>query len=155
MNSLADLYRRDLSRLKQQIEAFRSDEMLSRTLPGIANSAGTLVLHLEGNLREYIGRQLGQVSYVRNRPLEFTANDTARNELLRRVTELSILIPTIIESLSQEAMESEYPEAVLGRALTTGAFLIHLYGHLNWHLGQLDYLRRILSGEGAIARAEL
>jgi hypothetical protein len=155
MDSLADLYRRDLSRLKQQIEAFRSDEMLWRTLPGISNSAGTLVLHLEGNLREYIGRQLGQVSYVRNRPLEFTANSIEKSELLRRITELSVLIPSTIESLPQEAMEREYPEAVLGRALTTGAFLIHLYGHLNWHLGQLDYLRRILSGEGAIASAQL
>jgi len=118
-------------------------------LPGIPNPAGNLLLHLEGNLREYIGRQLGHVSYGRNRPQEFKANNISIQELLRGVTELKALIPSIIESLSQEAMESEYPEIVLGKALSTHAFLISRYGHLNWHLGQLDYLRRILAGEGA------
>ncbi len=113
------------------------------------------MLHIEGNLREYIGRQLGQLQYSRDRPLEFTAKGIRREELVGRITELSRLIPSVIRSLSPETMEMEYPEVVLEKALSTRAFLIHLYGHLNWHLGQLDYLRRTLSGEGAIARIGL
>jgi hypothetical protein len=152
---LADLFRRDLSRWIQQIEAFPSDEMLWRTPPGIANSAGNLVLHIEGNLREYIGRQLGELGYNRNRPLEFTAKGNQREDLVGRLEEVRLLIPPVIASLSWEGMEKEYPEVVLGKALSTHAFLIHLYGHLNWHLGQVDHLRRTLSGDGAIQRAGL
>ena len=152
---LAALYRRDLSRLIQQIEAFPKDETLWRTLPGITNSAGNLVLHLEGNLREYIGRQLGQIPYSRNRPVEFTAKGPGRQELINRVEELRRTIPTVIASLPPATMEAQYPETVLEKPLSTHAFLIHLYGHLNWHLGQIDSLRRALSGGGAVKAAGL
>ena len=47
---LAALFRRDLSRLIQQIEAYPNDEIVWHTHPAITNSAGNLVLHLEGNL---------------------------------------------------------------------------------------------------------
>lgn len=152
---LAEFYRRDLSRLLQQIEAFPSDEMLWRTIPGITNTAGNLVLHLEGNLREYVGRQLGRVPYVRNRPLEFSTQGLQREHLVHRVESLKQLIPSVVASLSAEELEQEYPEIVLEKALSTRGFLIHLYGHLNWHLGQIDYLRRVLSGNGAIKSAGL
>jgi Protein of unknown function (DUF664) len=154
-DDLADLFFRDLSRLMQEIEAFPSDAMLWQIVPGITNPGGNLVLHIEGNLREYIGRQLGQLPYSRNRALEFTAKGVEREELMGRILELRRLVPSLIQSLSQEALETNFPEAVLGKALSTRAFLIHLYGHLNWHLGQLDYLRRTLSGQGAIAWAGL
>ncbi len=153
--ALVVLYRRDLSRLMQQVEAFPTDEALWQTLPGITNTAGNLALHLEGNLREYIGRQLGQVPYRRNRPSEFTSKGLGRKELVNRIADLRQSIPTVIASLSSEAMEAQYPEVVLDKPLSTQAFLIHLYGHLNWHLGQIDSLRRALTGAGAIKAAGL
>jgi len=145
--SLATLFGRDLLRLQQQIDAFPSDEALWQTLPGITNSAGNLVLHLEGNLREFIGRQLGGLPYRRQRPLEFTLNGFRREELNTRVANLQLSIPSVIERLSAEELEREYPEVVLDVAMPTQTFLIHLYGHLGWHLGQIDYLRRILTAE--------
>jgi hypothetical protein len=154
-NGLAALFGRDLSRLNQQIETFPDDEMLWRTLPGITNSAGNLALHLEGNLKEYIGRQLGKLPYSRKRELEFSSKGIRRIELRTRIAELKRTIPSIIEKLSSEEMAAEYPEVVLERALTTQDFLIHLYGHLNWHLGQIDYVRRILTGDGALKRGSL
>lgn len=152
---LARIFRRDLSRLTQQIDAFPDDEMLWRRLPGIANAAGNLVLHIEGNLREYIGRLIGGLPYDRVREIEFGTSGLPRNELRARVTELKDTIPLIVGGLSSEQMEIEYSEVVLEIPLSTGAFLIHLHGHLNWHLGQVDYLRRALSGNGAIERAGL
>ena len=154
-NYLADLYRRDLSRLVQQIEAFSSEEMLWQTVPGITNPAGNLALHIEGNLREYIGRQLGRSAYSRRRQQEFAAKGILREELLERIGECRRLIPSVIESLDQAASEAEYPEVVLEKTLSVNGMLIHLYGHLNWHLGQIDYLRRTLSDHGAIERARL
>jgi hypothetical protein len=152
---LAPLYRRDLTRLRQQIEAFPNDETLWHTLPGVTNPAGNLVLHLSGNLREYIGRQLGNLPYQRKRDLEFSTRGLSKEDLLTRIAELYLTIPDIIEKLTPAQMETEYPEQVLGVPMTTQQFVIHLQGHLNWHLGQIDYIRRIVTGDGAIKLAGL
>ena len=143
-SDLAFLFSRDLTRLSQQIEAFPNDETLWEKLPGVINPAGNLALHIEGNLREFVGRQLGKLPYKRNRELEFSLSGLSRDEIGRRIAELRQSVPAVIQDLSAEQMEMEYPEVVLEVATTTGQFLIHLYGHLNWHLGQIDYLRRSL-----------
>ena len=141
---LASYFRRDLMRLVEHLRAFPNDESLWATPLGITNSAGTLTLHIEGNLREYIGRQLGGVSYTRDRPSEFSKRGVPKDELIARVSELCELIPSIIERLSEAQLEALYPEEVFGAPLTTGEYLLHLYGHLNWHRGQLDYVRRVV-----------
>jgi hypothetical protein len=141
---LATLFRRDLAKLIQHLESFPDDESLWQVLPGVSNAAGNLALHIEGNLREFVGHQLGQLSYVRNRSLEFSARGLSRREICAQLTELKDTIPMVIENLSEEQLEMEYPEVVLVTATSTREFLIHLYGHLNWHLGQVNYLRRIL-----------
>ena len=152
---LAALFHRDLVRLGQEIDAFPSDEALWQTLPGVTNAAGNLALHLEGNLREYVGRQLGKLLYTRKRPLEFSSRGLSKDELYTRIAELCQVIPSIIEQLSLEQFEMEYPELVFEVAISTRQMLISLYGHLNWHLGQIDYLRRSLTGDGAIKLAGL
>lgn len=152
---LAALFKRDLARLAQQIASFSDEAALWRTPAGITNSAGNLTLHIEGNLREYIGRQLGAVPYVRDRPKEFSARGIPRDELLARVESLGQSIPAVIEQLTQQALEEEYPEVVLDKPLPTQQFLIHLYGHLNWHVGQIDSIRRVGTGDGAIKLAGL
>lgn len=152
---LAELYRRDLTRLGQQLRAFGDETLLWQTLQGVENSAGNLMLHLEGNLREYVGRQLGGIPYTRIRPREFSDRDVRREELIHRLDDIALRIPAVIEGLTADALDSTFPENVLGVPLTVRQFLIHLYGHLNYHLGQIDYLRRILSGAGAIEYARL
>ena len=147
-SDLGFLFDRDLAKLSKQIEAFPNDEALWQTLPGVTNAAGNLALHIEGNLREYVGRQLGNVPYERKRDLEFSSKGLSRAELSTRLAELRRTIPSVIEGLSAEQMEMEYPEVVLGTPTSTQQFLIHLHGHLNWHLGQVDYLRRILLKDG-------
>ena len=154
-SDIAPLFRRDLARLGQQVEAFPSDEALWQTLPGVTNAAGNLALHIEGNLREYIGRQLGKLPYKRNRELEFSTKGMSRRELGTRIAELRRSIPEVIEHLSSEQLDAEYPKVVLEIATSTRQLLIHLHGHLNWHLGQIDYLRRVLTGDGAIKLAGL
>ena len=129
--------------------------MLWQTPAHFTNSPGNLVLHLEGNLRESVGRQVGNVPYARDRPLEFSTRGVSKQELIARVAELRQLIPSVIERLSPEQLEKAYPEVVLELGMSTAAFLIHLYGHLNWHVGQIDSLRRALTGGGAIRLAGL
>jgi uncharacterized damage-inducible protein DinB len=142
---LASLFGRDLSKLVEQVRAFPSDEALWETPPGVINSAGTLTLHIDGNLREYIGRHLGGVGYTRDRPTEFSARGVSRDQLIARISELRALIPSILASLSEAQLEATYPEVVFDAPMQTRWFLLHLYGHLNWHRGQLDYVRRVLA----------
>ena len=152
---LAALFSRDLTRLIQELEAFPSDEALWRRAPGVNNSAGNLVLHLEGNLREYIGRQLGQVGYSRARDREFALDGLSRDELVRRMGQVKELVVTVVSGLSDADLLAIYPEQVLEAALSSHDFLVHLHGHLNFHLGQIDYLRRILTEGSAVAFAGL
>lgn len=152
---IADLFRRDLTRLIQELKAFPDSETLWRMLPGISNSAGNLTLHLEGNLREYIGRQLGNVPYTRERNLEFTGGGVSADELIRRIGEVKELIPGIVAGLTHADLESTYPEKVFTEPVSKQQFLISLYGHLSYHLGQIDYLRRILTSGAAIDFAGL
>jgi hypothetical protein len=146
------LFARDLARLARQLDAF-DDTHLWQVVPGVTNSAGNLMLHLDGNLREYIGRQLGRVDYTRDRPREFNATGLPRAELAASLAGLATLIPDLLENLAPSQWNELFPENVLGVPLTTRHFVIHLYGHLNYHLGQIDYLRRVLSGQGALTRS--
>lgn len=153
-NDLAALFHRDLTRLVEQLGAFPADDALWQRR-GSTNTPGNLVLHLEGNLREFIGRQLGRLNYTRDRPSEFGAAGITITELVRRIEDVRTLVSSTLTKLDPQDLEKPYPENVLGVPLTTGAFLIHLYGHLNYHLGQIDYLRRMLTEGEAITYVRL
>ncbi len=152
---LAALYRRDLTRIIQQIEAFGNAPALWSTTPGMTNSAGNLVLHLAGNLREYIGRQLGGIAFERRRPAEFSTTGLDSSELIRRVAHVRDVVPPAIANLSDATLDAPFPENVFGTAMTTAQFVIHLSGHLNYHMGQIDTMRRALTTSGAISLAGL
>jgi hypothetical protein len=152
---LAALFSRDLARLIQELQAFPTDETLWQRAPGVKNSAGNLTLHLEGNLREYIGRQLGQVAYGRVREQEFRLNGVSRYDLVKRMEQVKDLVVRVIAQLSDSELAATYPERVLEAPLSSLDFLVHLHGHLNFHLGQIDYLRRILTEGSAVAFAGL
>lgn len=151
-SELISLFTRDLRRVAQEIEAFPTDESLWQTAPGVINSAGNLALHLEGNLREYIGRQLGGVAYTRQRPLEFSTTGLTRAEVAARIDAVR---ESVIPALATVDLDTIFPENVLGQPLTARQFVLHLLGHLNYHLGQIDYVRRINTSDGAIKLAGL
>ena len=145
----AALFTRDLARLSRQLDAF-DDAHLWQVLPGVTNSAGNLMLHLNGNLRAFIGLQIGGVTYLRDRPREFSATNVPKAEIAAELAGLVMLIPQVLTAVTPERWDELFPENVLGTPLSNRHFVIHLYGHLNYHLGQIDYLRRVLSGQGAL-----
>lgn len=152
---LSALFVRDLERLIQELQAFPDTASAWQTAPGVTNAAGTLALHLEGNLREYVGRQIGQIAYSRQRSLEFSARGVEKSALIARLEAVKAMIPGVVQGLSASQLDARYPEAIQGKSITTRQFLIHLLAHLNYHLGQVDYLRRITTGNGAIDLAVL
>ena len=152
---LAALFRRDLTRLIQELQAFPDHRTLWQVVPGVTNSAGNLALHLEGNLREYIGRQLGNVPYQRQREVEFSGTDLTAAVMAQGIEDVRELVVRVLSGLSVAELEAKYPEDVLGVPLSVQQFVISLHGHLNYHLGQIDYLRRILTQGSAVDFAGL
>jgi len=140
---------RELTSLRQEIEAYPSDADLWRVVPGITNSAGTLALHLAGNLQHFVGSILGGTAYVRNRDVEFSARGLSKAQLVAQVTDAISAVEQTFMRLGPADLESEYPEAVAKVRVNTGDFLIHLASHLAYHLGQVDYHRRIVTGNSA------
>jgi len=154
-DELAALFHRDLTRLAQQLPAFTNQDAIWQCAPGITNSAGNLILHLEGNLREYVGRLLGGFPYRRARDEEFAADGIPVVELAARIDHVRRLVPSVVRQLSDAQMQATFPEDPLGSPLSTQQFLIHLLGHLNYHLGQIDYLRRVLTRGNAVQYAQM
>ena len=144
-NYFAELYERDLLKLRDEIKNFKDDDNLWRTEDGVSNSAGTLVLHLMGNLNFCVGTTLGNTGYVRNRELEFSATDVPRAELIAGIDGVIEIVKNTLPSLTQQQLEAIYPLEFFGPK-STGWYLTALYGHLTYHLGQINYLRRILEG---------
>ncbi|WP_294249786.1 DUF1572 family protein [uncultured Chryseobacterium sp.] len=141
---LQSLFIRDLTKLKTEIEAYRDEKTVWKTDKDILNSAGNLCLHLVGNLNTYIGAQLGNSGYIRQRDLEFSLKDLPGSELVGQIEKTMEMILFSFGKLTEEDLKKEYPIEPLGYKMTTGYFLIHLLGHLNYHLGQVNYHRRLL-----------
>ena len=142
--TLKSLFTRDLKRLKVEIESYRNEANLWLVEPDIANSAGNLCLHLIGNLKTYIGATLGSSNYVRNRPLEFSAKNIPQKELITKIEETIIIVEQTLDEINQETIEAEYPLLVFDEKTSTEFFLFHLTTHLSYHLGQINYHRRLL-----------
>ncbi|WP_267403510.1 MULTISPECIES: DinB family protein [unclassified Chryseobacterium] len=145
--SLQSLFTRDLNKLKEEIEAYTNEEAIWKIDKNILNSAGNLCLHLVGNINHFIGAYLGDTGYIRNREIEFSLKDVPREELISQVEKTIEVVNSSLEKLSSEDLEKEYPLEALGYKMTTGYFLIHLFGHLGYHLGQINYHRRLLDLE--------
>ncbi|HEV8176888.1 MAG TPA: DinB family protein [Gemmatimonadales bacterium] len=146
LQSVAAILDRDLRTLRREVEAYPDDQSLWQEVPGISNVAGTLVLHLAGNLQHYIGARLGQTGYVRDRPAEFARRDVPRSELLRDIEAARAAVKALLSGPIQPDVMAEFPETISGSRVTTGDYLIHLVAHFTYHLGQIDYHRRVVTG---------
>ena len=148
LSSVAAIFARDLGTLRREVEAYPDERQLWQEVPGITNVSGTLVLHLTGNLQHYLGARLGMSGYVRDRPAEFARRDVPRAELLLQIAGAEEAIGAL-QRLEDAQLESDYPEVVGGNRVKVGEYLIHLVSHFTYHLGQVDYHRRVVTGQSA------
>ncbi len=150
---ITNVITRELKALRREIESYPSDGDLWEVRPGITNPGGNLALHLAGNLQYFVGNVLGKNGYVRNRDAEFGDKDVPRADLLREIDNAIAAVEIGMRSLNEADLAKPFPEAVGGVSSTTGAFLAHFATHLAYHLGQVDYHRRILTGESKTVTA--
>jgi uncharacterized damage-inducible protein DinB len=141
--TLVKVFARDLARLEKEIKEYTSHESLWRIGKGVNNSSGNLCLHLCGNLQHYIGAVLGNSGYKRNREAEFSTKGLSKDNLLLEIEKTKESVISTLNKLSEEKVDTVYPEEVFNEPMQTGYFLIHLQGHLNYHLGQINYNRRL------------
>jgi len=144
IESLKTLFNRDLSKLKFEIESYEFEKQIWVIEKNISNSAGNLCLHLIGNLNTYLGAELGNTGYVRDRPLEFSLKHILQTELISKIENTIIVVNNVLDSLTEADLAKIYPQIVFEKEMTTGFFLIHLSTHLAYHLGQINYHRRLL-----------
>lgn len=143
-NSLQTLFRRDLEKLKHEIASYQQEENIWKVEHQITNSAGNLCLHLVGNINHFIGKILGGSDYVRDREAEFSSKNVPQAALIKMVEDTIEVVEQSLAKLSPEQLEESYPIEVFGYQMTTEFFLIHLAMHLDYHLGQVNYHRRLL-----------
>jgi uncharacterized damage-inducible protein DinB len=143
---LIQLYERDLAKLRTEIEQYSNEADLWKTSGEITNSAGNLALHLMGNLKHFFGAVLGNSGYVRDRDLEFSVSGVSKERLLAEVAAAAADVRKTLENLTEDDLAKDYPLDVFGYRMTTEFFVIHLTTHFNYHLGQINYHRRLLTG---------
>lgn len=139
-----DIFSRDLAKLKEEITLYGDESKIWLTEKGISNSAGNLCLHLIGNLNYFIGATLGKTGYVRNRDSEFALKNIPRQELLTEIDKTIIVINSTLSKIHDPEFQNDFPLKWQNKIVTTNAMLLHLISHLNYHLGQINYHRRLI-----------
>jgi len=142
--TLISLFERDLNRVIDELNLYQSESNIWKIEGNISNSAGNLALHLIGNLKTYIGKEIGKVDYVRNRELEFSDKNVPREKIVADLTDTINIIKDSLKAVSDEDLKKDYQLLVLSESTSTEYFLIHLATHLNYHLGQINYHRRLI-----------
>jgi uncharacterized damage-inducible protein DinB len=143
-DSLVKLYKRDLKALIVEVEAYKDEKNLWLVTDEVTNSAGNLCLHLVGNLNAFICATLGNTGYIRQRDLEFSLKDVPSTTLIKQIEDTIIAVENTLRQLTESDLEKEYKRRVFEDTMTTEYFLMHLAVHLSYHLGQINYHRRLL-----------
>jgi hypothetical protein len=143
-SALTRLFERDLDKLIKEVSAYQSESNMWITDKEIRNSGGNLAIHLCGNLQHFIGGVLGNTGYIRNRDFEFRGKDVPRDAVLEEIGRTKSTVLKVLHEIEAPVLQEPYPLEVLGFQMSTEFFLIHLSGHLNYHLGQINYHRRLL-----------
>ena len=144
---LNQLLQRDLSKLIEELKAYSDERNLWLIDLGINNSAGNLTLHLIGNVKQFFGMDLAGIAFERDRDSEFVPSKLNRADLLQELEVLKKLLEEALVPMDPQKLGDQSKHSFLGHSMTIGYFLIHLYGHFNYHLGQINYHRRLLDKE--------
>ena len=144
VETIKRLFDRDLNKLKEEIERYEDEHNIWKVSGEISNSAGNLCLHLIGNLNTYIGAEIGKNGYIRQRDLEFSLKNIPRAELIDKIGQTKTEVDAALNLLTDEQLKEEYSAVVFKENVSTEYVLVHLATHLAYHLGQINYHRRLL-----------
>jgi Protein of unknown function (DUF1572) len=144
MNSYKQLYIKNLDSLSKEISSYKNEENIWKLTDGINNTPGNLCLHLCGNLNHFFGAVIGKTGYVRQRDMEFSKKNVSREELLKGIEETKKVMEKVLDNLKTDDLNSPYPNNTFGENQTIGTVIALLIFHLGYHLGQINYHRRLI-----------
>ena len=125
------------------------DDQLWRRANTSSNSAGNLVLHLAGNVRQWIVSGVGGAPDVRQRDAEFAARDGAGlDRLLATLAAACADAVAVLHRLDAAALAE--PRTIQGRRTTVFAAVYHVVEHFSGHTGQLILMAKAAAPEGAV-----
>src|SRR4051812_15991101 len=146
-DSLRTTMTRELRAVKRELDAYPDEASVWRQMPGVPNTGGTLALHLAGNIQHFLGAKLAGDGYVRDRDAEFALRDVRRRDLAAGIDRAIASLERTFDGLTDDRLAAPYPDQIAKRTVATSLFLVHLATHLAYHLGQIDYHRRAVTGE--------
>ena len=152
-DTLSRLYEQGLTKLRTEVESYPSEAALWKTGGNIPNSAGNLALHLIGNLNHFFGATIGGTGYVRDRDNEFQSGEVSKEQILSEIDQAKVVVRDALGKLDGDDLEKTYPIQFQNEDVSTEYVLTYLLGHFDYHLGQIDYHRRLLVGEETSAKA--
>ena len=136
---LAARFTAHADRIRKLAEPYSETQFWHRPFP-FGNSFGHLVLHLTGNLSYYIGAQIANTGYVRDRPREFSdQTPPSKDETLRR---LDAAVAMVIETIrAQRAGDWLTGYSAIGTTEKNRLGMILVCeSHMQLHIGQMIYL---------------
>jgi len=144
IKSCKELFLKNLKHLNTEISSYKNEADLWKLTGGIANTPGNLCLHLCGNLQHYIGALIGKSGYKRNRDAEFSRKNVSRHDLLMEINIAEEIITSVFDSMKEEDLEKPFPDNTFGENQTNAHAILQCEVHFTYHLGQINYHRRIL-----------
>ena len=147
IETLKSIFERDLLKLKNEIELYKIEDAIWIVDEGIKNSGGNLCLHILGNLNAFIGVGLAKTGFIRERKLEFSLKDIPKTELIKKIEETMLTVENGLNKITAEQMNNDFPIIIWDRPTGMVYTLVHLTTHLNYHLGQINYHRRLLDSK--------
>jgi uncharacterized damage-inducible protein DinB len=139
-SELSRYYQEMSDKITELVEPLTDDQLWTRPY-SYGNSIGHLLLHLTGNLSYYIGTEIAQTGYVRNRPLEFT--DPSRKPKQVVLKDFHQAIAMVRATLAQQQAD-EWSGAYTAKGMEHGRTRFYAFvncaAHLSHHRGQIIYL---------------
>jgi DinB family protein len=136
---LSDRFIANASRIRELAAALSEARFWQKPFT-FGNSFGHLVLHLTGNLNYYIGAQIANNGYIRDRPREFTdASPPSKEEALRNIDSAIAMVLKTVREQSSNDWSREY-SGVGTNAPNRLAMVMQCDSHVQHHIGQMIYI---------------
>ena len=137
--ALADRYSANVARIRELAGSLSEAQFWEKPLP-YGNSFGHLVLHLTGNLNYYVGAQIANTGYVRERPREFTeSNPPSKEVAIEKLEKTVATVVKTIQTQSEDDWGTEY-QALGTNCRNRLDMMIQCAAHMQHHIGQMIYL---------------
>lgn len=133
-----------LKQIEKCLSLLSVDEIWTRP-NNVSNAIGNLVLHLNGNVRQWILASIGNVPYQRDRPAEFSQREPLPTDtILPPLQETIGAANGVIGGLAAPRLLERI--TVQGYDVSVLAAVFHVVEHFSLHVGQIVYQTKILTG---------